>query len=316
MKRVLNHALTAILLPAILGWGGAALSISVSEQYGWTLFLLLPVIVSFLSAFCWNYKREKSFSNTYGIACVSILVLGVFIIISAMDGLVCLLMAYPLTLALALIGAPIGRLVGSSLGGATGSTIASLLCLSFPFLVGFENSTKQEPVTRKVTTSVLIDASIQDVWGTVIAFPKITDPPTGMFRYGIAYPIEAHIDGTGVGAIRYCRFSTGDFVEPITVWDAPNKLAFDVSENPEPMRELSIYEDVHAPHLHGFMESEKGQFKLTQVGDQVRLEGSTWYKHSIAPEFYWGIISDEIIHKIHYRVLDHIKAHAEGMGSR
>jgi hypothetical protein len=316
MQRILNHSTVAICLPAMLGWGGAALSISASELYGWSLFLFLPIAVSFLSAFCWNYKREKTFSSTYGMTCLSILALGGLVIISAMDGLICLFMAFPLTMALALIGAPLGRMVGSSMGGTSGPTIASLLCLSFPFLLGFENSTKQEPVTRKVVSSVLIDAPIEDVWKTVIAFPKITDPPTGVFRFGIAYPIEASIDGTGVGAIRYCRFSTGDFVEPITVWDEPNKLAFDVSENPEPMKELSIYQDVHAPHLHGFMESEKGQFKLTQVGKQVRLEGTTWYKHSISPEFYWGVISDQIIHKIHYRVLDHIKEHAEGMAKR
>jgi hypothetical protein len=78
MQRILNLSIVAICLPAMLGWGGAALSISVSELYGWSLFLGLPIIVSFLSAFCWNYKREKSFSSTYGMSCLSNLVLGVF----------------------------------------------------------------------------------------------------------------------------------------------------------------------------------------------------------------------------------------------
>ena len=59
------------------------------------------------------------------------------------------------------------------------------------------------------------------------------------------------------------------------------------------------------------MVSERGQFLLAEREGKVFLEGTTWYSHSIAPEFYWGLISDEIIHRIHSRVLEHIKQHAE-----
>jgi hypothetical protein len=100
-------------------------------------------------------------------------------------------------------------------------------------------------------------------------------------------------------------------VEPITVWNKPKHLAFDVTENPPPMKELSLYEDMHAPHLHGHMVSKKGQFRLIERGNKVLLEGTTWYSHSISPEFYWGFVSDAIIHKIHLRVLNHIKRHSE-----
>lgn len=314
MQRFFNHKATAILLPAMLGLGGAALSVSVFEQYGWSLFLGLPVLVSFLSAFSWCYKRQMSFNSTYGISCTSILALGGFIMLFALDGFFCLLMALPLAFALALLGSFLGRLVALSIGGAGGSTMASLLLVAFPFLVAFEDATAPEPVIREVTTSVLIDAEIEEVWKMVIAFPEITEPPGGIFRLGIAYPIEASIEGEGVGAIRHCTFSTGDFVEPITEWDEPRQLSFDVTENPPPMKELSIYKDMHAPHLHGHMVSKKGQFRLSEQGGQVLLEGTTWYTHSISPDFYWGLVSDTIIHKIHLRVLNHIKKHSEKEG--
>jgi hypothetical protein len=311
MQRFLNNKATAIFAPAVIGLGGSALSVRAFEQYGWSLFLGLPIVVSFLAAFAWCYRRKQSFGSAYRVACLSILALGGLIMIFALDGLICLLMALPLAFVLALIGTALGRLVGSSVGGAAGATIASLLPFVFPFLVGFEHATSPAPVIRKVTTSVLIDGRIEDVWNTVIAFPKITEKPGFIFRLGIAYPIEARIEGSGVGAIRYCVFSTGSFVEPITEWDAPNRLSFDVSENPPAMNELSLYKDLHAPHLHGHMVSDRGQFRLTQQGDQVLLEGTTWYSHSISPEFYWGMVSDEIIHRIHLRVLNHIKQHTE-----
>lgn len=311
MQRLLNHKATAILMPAIIGLGGAALSVRGFEQYGWSLFLGLPVVVSFLSAFAWCFKRQKSFGSAYGISCLSILALGGIIMLFALDGLICLLMALPLAIVLALLGTTLGRGVGSSFGPAGRSTIASLLCVAFPLLVGFEHATTPPPIIREVTTSVLIDAPIEDVWDTVIAFPKITETPTGIFRFGIAYPVEARIEGRGVGAVRYCTFSTGSFVEPITEWNAPKRLSFDVTENPPPMKEFSIYEDMHAPHLRGQMNSKKGQFRLSQRDNKVLLEGTTWYSHSISPEFYWGLVSDEIIHRIHLRVLNHIKNHTE-----
>ncbi len=311
MQRILNHRATAIFFPAFLGLGGAALSVREYEQYGWSLFLFLPILVSFLAAFAWCFKNQRSFGSAYGVSCLSILVLGGLITIFALDGLICLLMALPLALILALIGTLLGQIVGSSFGGAAGSTIVSILCLSFPFLVGFEHASTPEPAVRAVTTSVLIDARIEDVWDAVIAFPEITERPEGIFRLGIAYPIKARIEGQGVGAIRYCEFSTGSFVEPITKWDAPNLLSFDVTENPPPMKEISIYQDMHPPHLQGHMASEKGQFRLIASGDQVMLEGTTWYTHSISPQFYWGLVSDEIIHRIHLRVLNHIKHHTE-----
>jgi len=77
------------------------------------------------------------------------------------------------------------------------------------------------------------------------------------------------------------------------------------------MKELSLYEHVEPPHLHGHMTSQHGQFRLIQRGDQVVLEGSTWFTHSLSPQWYWGPIADYMIHRIHERVLHHIKRTVE-----
>jgi hypothetical protein len=53
------------------------------------------------------------------------------------------------------------------------------------------------------------------------------------------------------GAVRHCNFTTGSFVEPITVWDEPRLLKFEVVEQPAPMKELSFW-DIDAPHLHDY----------------------------------------------------------------
>jgi hypothetical protein len=37
------------------------------------------------------------------------------------------------------------------------------------------------------------------------------------------------------------------------------------------------------------------------------LEGTTWYQHGLWPGEYWRWWSQAVIHRIHLRVLNHIK---------
>jgi hypothetical protein len=84
-----------------------------------------------------------------------------------------------------------------------------------------------------------------------------------------------------------------------------------VVKQPAPLKEISFW-DVNAPHLHDYFVSKQGQFKLTTLPNgNTLLEGTTWYYHDIKPVFYWGLWSNYIIHKIHDRVLNHIKRNAE-----
>jgi hypothetical protein len=115
-----------------------------------------------------------------------------------------------------------------------------------------------------------------------------------------------------VGAVRRCEFSTGDFVEPITVWDEARRLGFDVSEQPPPLTELSIYSRVYAPHIHGYFQSERGEFRLIAMPNGgTRLEGHTWYRVAVHPQAYWRAISEVVLHEIHLRVLEEVKREAE-----
>jgi hypothetical protein len=140
---------------------------------------------------------------------------------------------------------------------------------------------------------------------------QLAEPSEFIFKTGIAYPTNATITGQGVGAVRHCNFSTGSFVEPITIWNEPNLLQFDVVDQPEPMKELSPY-DIHPNHLHGYWVSKKGQFKLNRLANgHTLLEGTTWYVNRIKPGFYWTLWSDYIVHSIHERVLEHIKTESE-----
>lgn len=309
-QRLLNSPWFAITAPATVGLGCVAFIVWGLKDYGWSLFLALPFVVSFLAAFCYSYRRAVKLHVAYRMAALSTLLLGVAILFSAIDGLICLLMALPLALGISAIGALAGWQAGR-MRKSDGAKLPLLAVGLVPLLATLEHATQPSPELRMVTTRVAIAATPARVWPAVIAFPQITEPAGGIFRLGIAYPIEARIEGAGVGAVRHCVFSTGSFVEPITAWEAPWRLAFDVTAQPEPMRELSIYQHVDAPHLHGFMVSERGQFRLLEEQGRTVLEGTTWYRHDLAPGWYWGPVTDTIIHHIHDRVLTHIRRTVE-----
>ena len=97
-----------------------------------------------------------------------------------------------------------------------------------------------------------------------------------------------------------------------TTWDPPRRLSFDVRAEPPGLRELSPYDQVHAPHTAGYLRSRRGEFRLVPLaGGRTRLEGSTFYTLQIFPLWYWTPWADGVIHAIHMRVLRHIKALAE-----
>jgi hypothetical protein len=190
--------------------------------------------------------------------------------------------------------------------------LVSLLIILFPGFMILERASQPQSSVYAVQTSVIVDAPREVVWENLIAFAELPPPNESLFKTGIAYPIRAQIDGEGVGAVRHCVFSTGEFVEPIRVWDQPELLKFDVASQPPVMKEWSLYDTIKPPHLENYLVSHQGQFRLVPLADgRTLLEGTTWYENRMWPGQYWRIWSDFIIHRIHNRVLKHIRKLSE-----
>jgi hypothetical protein len=177
----------------------------------------------------------------------------------------------------------IGAMIGYSLQKRTPKAGGRNLFIYLPHLVagvpsfmGIETILAGEPELIAIRTQIEINAPLQKVWQNVVAFPELSEPKEFLFKAGIAYPIRADIKGSGVGAIRYCRFNTGSFVEPVTIWEENKLLQFSVKQQPEPMQELSPYGSIDTPHLHDYFVSKKGQFLLTELPNgKILLEGTT-----------------------------------------
>lgn len=311
-----GSAALGLVINAISGLVFTALSVNALQNYGWGLFVGLPFCLGFTSVLIYTYHGYRKLGSCLAVACCSVILLSGLLFMFAFEGMICLMMAAPLALILAMFGAAIAYAIQFHPRKQEETPKMFSMLLVLPLLITGESARPSEAPVFAVTTSVEIDAPPEMVWPHVIHFPELTPPEEWVFRAGIAYPVRAQIFGQGVGAVRHCVFSTGEFTEPITVWQEPELLQFSVTANPDPMREWSFRSGIRPAHLQYFFVSRQGQFFLVRLpGNRTRLEGTTWYQHHMWPARYWKMWSDLLIHQIHFRVLRHVKEISETVPS-
>jgi hypothetical protein len=279
-----------------------------SGLYGWTVFVLFPGLLGVLAS--WMF-RPATAAGAAGLGALVVLIAILAMLLVGQEGLGCAVVTIPLVMPIGAFFSWLHYRAESSGSAKSGRRVAMLLLL--PASLTWD--THARPPIYEVHSTITITASPEQVWPHVVSFSTMPAPTEWFFQTGLAFPTQARIEGTGVGATRYCDFSTGPVVEPIEIWDAPRLLQFRVTENPAPMRELSLYNEVLPRHLHGYLVSKRGQFRLTRLpGNRTLLEGTSWYQHGLWPAEYWRWWSDAIIRRIHMRVLNHIRALAEAHG--
>lgn len=300
-------AMFVIALFAVISVAAIVFSI---KAYGGVLFAGLPFITGIILGYYVNSQGLLTKRRTIFLTLGTFVICAGMIFLLAIEGLICLIMAAPIILFMGVLGSMIGRRYSRTYPNINRLSLVAVL----PTLMIFSAIENQvSPVLMgEVKSSIVINASTSDVWKNVVVFPELQPPTELMFKAGISYPIRARIEGTGVGAIRYCEFNSGAFIEPITVWEENKRLSFDVAFQPKPMTEMSLWDEIEAPHIDGFFKSKRGEFRLIEMGNgKTLLEGSTWYALDIFPSPYWRLYSEWIVHKIHLRVLNHIKINAE-----
>lgn len=298
--------ITSLLIVGVLGY----LSIEVLGNYGWTVFLISPFLTGFIPVYWVSRSSKMDLAGSYLLGLSTLLLAALGLLVFAIEGLICIIMGLPIFVLCNMLGAYLGFKLNQKKWLQT-KTLGLILVLISISTLSFDYVNEPKDLIP-VRTSVIVHAPIDKVWENVVTFDKIEEPTDWLFKTGISYPTDATIQGHGVGAIRYCNFTTGSFVEPITTWNAPTLLQFDVAKQPTPMNEFNPFWDVAPKHLDGYFVSHKGQFKLNKIDDNTtELEGTTWYTVDITPELYWKTWSDFIIHRIHKRVLNHIKLESE-----
>src|SRR5688572_4687759 len=305
----LSSGVIAVAAAAAVGIAMVAFGVTIAESYSGALFVGTPFVLGAPSAYWFNLRYPASAAETRNVVLATFLVSFWGIVAFAIEGAICLLMLFPLALAAGFGGAWVGRGLAQLRARSSGEAMIAVFAL--PLVMLAQPAGDESYELREVRSVVEIDAPPHVVWRSVIAFPPLPAPTELLFRAGIAYPVGARIVGEGVGSLRYCEFSTGAFVEPITAWVPGRHLAFDVTSQPPPLREWSPWH-IAPPHLDGYFRALRGEFRLVALSDnRTRLEGSTWYELRLTPDVYWAWFADALISRIHDRVLRHIAVRSE-----
>jgi Polyketide cyclase / dehydrase and lipid transport len=307
------------MLPAAL-WGAASGAVvglfatfisTLNEQtYGLALFILAPVLVGFHSAFALASRERTRVRDAVIVSMFAIILLGTLLIGFALEGAICLLMALPIAIPLAIVGALLGYGLRKHALAHQPTVLLVFIGLT-PFSATVEHALPRKADIVQVATSIDIAASPEQVWRTILQPAHLAAPSDLLFRAGVGYPLASHIEGEGASAIRYCDFSTGKLVEPVLIWDEGRRLRFTVRSNPLPMQEWTPYARLHPPHLDGFLVSRQGEFQLEALPNgHTRLIATTWYQDHLYPAPYWKLWSDYIIHQVHDMVLENVRERA------
>jgi hypothetical protein len=301
--------LVSIVTGNLILFAMLAISVYLFSTYGSVLFILSPLMATMVCAYCYNFHERKSIGSTLKIGVLSLLTPALLMFLFGLEGMICILMAMPFAIVIGLAGSALGYLAAQRLGMKARRLAVAIFVL--PMLAGVETATVTPPLSEVVTT-MEINAPPEAVWPHVIAYSSLPEPEDLLFRAGVGYPRQVWMEGEGEGSTRFCGFSTGTYVEPITCWAPPYRLTFDVTQTPPAMKELSFYDHVNAPHLDQTPRNRKGEFRLIRLpGNRTRLEGSTWYEIEMYPQFYWQWWADSVVHRVHNRVFAHIKQAAE-----
>lgn len=254
-------------------------------------FVIIPLLMGMISAYFWEGALQRtreyawySLINTF----VAIGLSSIFL----MEGVICLVIVFPILFGFVMAGAMISRTMISK-NRKIGIHITPVVLL---LLVG--DSLSPPIYSNAVTDTLQINAPSHVVWKYVPSFPPIEHRSRyWLFSLGLAEPIETQIEGPFVGAWRKCVFTGGlTFEERISEYRENQAITFEVTKQPKD------------PEIFDHVSIDRGQMSLHDNGDgTTTLTGTTWYQLHAFPAWYYKRWADSIGRAVHLQVMHHIK---------
>jgi hypothetical protein len=255
------------------GVGGFFLVNDRSGSMGTVLFVLLPIATGFATALM-TQGRKVALASLF---CGAIICTGV-LILTRMEGWVCLIMSTPLLAIGLAVGAVIGTVVRHTIEDVRGKSFMSVLMLAaLPILLMSANSAEEEsrrtPRDETIANSLVVDAPREVVWEQLKTFDQIKGSKGILMTVGLPVPVSCTMSGEGVGATRTCYFEEGHIQERVTEWNPPSSMKLEITEFDVPGRPWLSFKDA--------------SYELTQDGSRTVITRKTTIVSRLSPAWYW-----------------------------
>jgi hypothetical protein len=215
------------------------------------------------------------------------------------EGIICVILAFPLIWAATLIGVGIGRLLIRYTRRDRTYAIAAPLILA---TIGVDALLPKTFVTSVTTVSQPIHATPAQLWPEIVSMGRIPETPSyWLCKIGLPAPVEVVAESPAVGAKRDCIFTGGlVFGEVITIAEKNQHLKFKIVSQPRD------------PEILGHADVLSGEMRLRpNLDGTTTIIGTSHYALHVFPAAYFDLWAKSIGHAVHERVFEHIKQRVE-----
>lgn len=282
----------------IFGLGGFFLVNDKTGAMGSVLFMALPLATGFATALVVRGKKLAA----------SCLLIGLFIctavlLMSRMEGWVCVVMSAPLLAAGLAFGAVLGvlfrRVVIEKFQKQQLGIFLTLGILPF-FLMGANSAEEQARRTLRpetIANTFVTDASREVVWNQLKTFDRIKGSKGLLMTIGLPVPVSCTMSGEGVGATRTCYFEQGHIQERVTEWNPPSSMKLEITEFDVPGRPWLSFKDA--------------SYELTTEGGRTVVTRKTTILSRLSPAWYWRPLEKIGVETEHEYLFEEVKRKIE-----
>lgn len=227
------------------------------------------------------------------------------------EGGICVVMAAPFML----VGGILGSTITVKMLRNRHMKAGPPLMIVLPLLMGVvEPHLDYKTVQEQVVSVVEIDAPPSVVWAQTVEIRNIDKselkPTFSHAIVGTPKPLDARMEGYGVGAVRQLEWTQGvTFEEVVTEWQPDRKLAWDFR-----FTQASIPDHVEA-HIDvdsGYLKIANGDYVLEALADnRTRLTLTTRYQMATPINIYCKLWGKVFFNDFHNTVLKVVKDRSE-----
>jgi hypothetical protein len=288
-----KNLLIATAITTVISLAGFALFEADLIDYGFTLFVVTPIIVGYVLGQFPGFWFSLYMSGVLGT-----LIFLYLLYMSELEGLFCVITLLPLILVLQFIGLFIGYYLKKELTKNKEKDNKTVRTVIIPLVVlifagAIEKFFAKKYADVKVETLAFYPYPPETVFDYIKSVNKVEGRDNFWFSIGLQKPLRCVLEKDSVGAQRTCYFKEGTIDEIVTDYKRGEALKMKVTRYNMPGRKWLHFEDA----IYLFKPVKNGT-ELTRV---------TTYKTELKPRFYWEYIEVKAIKAEHDYVLNDLR---------
>ena len=278
----------------------------------------VPFSLGFISVWLGPYRENRKAANLIFLPWSAALACLIAALALVWEGLICVIIWLPLVIILSTIGGLLAALLVNFFKSRRDRNYCLCAVAILPFIAApLEHLRAVASETNVVPTQIKIHAAPQAVWNQIRSVPLISErEQSSSFSHllGFPRPLEAKLIGQGVGAVRNATFEHGVlFVETITEWDEPHRLAFSIRADTKHIPPTTF--DEHVIIGGKYFDVLNGTYAIEDLGGgDVILHLSSEQRLSTRFNFYSHFWTEYLMADLQNYILRIIKIRCETQG--